>query len=87
MLPLEENNLSNPDDWHKLKNLLVVAKLCDLKIVQQEYLSLPEHLKENLIGKKVKKFLNSRNKRILNKAATQLTQRKVRDAWLILERL
>jgi hypothetical protein len=87
MLPLEENNLNNPDDWHKLKDLLVVANLCNSKTTQQTYSSLPEHLKENYVGKGVKKFLTTKNKTVLNKAAIQLTQRELRDAWLILERL
>lgn len=87
MLPLTENKLNNSNDWHKLKMLLVVAKLCDFQKAQQEYSKLPEHLKDNFIGKEVKAFLESRDETILDKAAIQLTQRKLKDAWLTLERL
>jgi hypothetical protein len=87
MLPLKENDLNSPDDWHKLKDILVVANLCDSKSAKQKYSTLPEHLKNHPIGKAVKRFLTTRNKMILNKAAKQLTQREIRDAWLVLERL
>jgi len=87
MLPLDSTGLSTEDEWHLLKDTLVVCRYWKPAAAQRVFDELPVHLQVHPIGVAVLSFLTSGDICQLDAAATNLTQRSIPDAWTLLERL
>jgi hypothetical protein len=87
MLPLHQNGLSTDDEWHALKTLLVVCRYCSPSDVESSMSALPASLKSHRHIAAIRSWIDSNDRRSLDQVAAELTQRDVKDAWLLLERL
>ena len=87
MLPLQENKLNSDNDWHLLKNLLVSSKYLSKEEALKEYNNLPAPLKKSFVAEKARLYLETTNIKALDLAVEFLTQSKIPDAWLYIERL
>ena len=87
MLPLQQNGLSTDAEWHALKTLLVVCRYCSSSDAESKILALPLALHSHRHVAAIRACLESNDRKSLDHVATELTQRDIRGAWLLLERL
>ena len=87
MLPLEQNNLTEDNEWHVLKNMLLALTYRKEEKAKDKYDKLPDNLKQSHVAKLANTYMETKDKRYLDEAAEFLTQSKLPDAWLYIERL